>query len=203
MHYSTLHWRNARRCLKRFTDSLPKDEIWLVSILGTREAEHRYNLFLRDVGAHLTACLESMDAVPDILAHAAYFSLAMDKSVRLAPQEVNCRKLRALLNDDSQFVGIAAPFVEMLDCPKFLHLRAMCNRAKHRSQEFARYGEWQEIGSTQVGLCFPSFSHQHGKLVDAFPAVAALPFLLNAGMELKLNMVRVGNALNAHLGALA
>lgn len=71
--YARIHFQAARATIEAYVSAELQDASLLeVTLGGDQESWVKFNVFTREVGAHLTAYVQSIHAVPDILANALY-----------------------------------------------------------------------------------------------------------------------------------
>ena len=66
--YARIHFKDARAKIESYTQTALQDTSLFEVTFCDSEAWVEFNIFIREVGAHLTACVQSIHAVPDILA---------------------------------------------------------------------------------------------------------------------------------------
>jgi len=87
--YARIHFQDAKAKLDFYTQTALQDTSLFEVTFGDSEGWVEFNNFIREVGAHLTACVQSVHAVPDILAHALYYSLGLNRSAgALKPRDI-------------------------------------------------------------------------------------------------------------------
>lgn len=135
--YAQVHYEHALVRIDAYAQSELQGASLLEVTFGGTEAWQDFNVFIREVAAHLTACIQSMHAVPDILSHAIYFSLALDQgATALKPRRINVANVLKLLRSDAELSELADLLNELVTGGQFLHLAALANQAKHRSIVF-------------------------------------------------------------------
>ncbi|MBP6202960.1 MAG: hypothetical protein KA435_07840 [Azonexus sp.] len=102
--YARIHFKDARAKIESYTQTALQDTSLFEVTFCDSEAWVEFNIFIREVGAHLTACVQSIHAVPDILAHAIYYSLGFNRSPgALKARDICTAKVLKLLKKESQF----------------------------------------------------------------------------------------------------
>lgn len=195
--YARVHFHDAKAKIDSYTQTALQDASLFEVTFGDSETWIEFNIFLREVGAHLTACVQSIHAVPDILAHAIYYSLGLNQ----APSALKARDICAgsvlkLLRREQQFNTITALLDSLVSAKTFAHLAALTNQVKHRSIVFPSLNE--DLTGTREKrhmVAFPAFSFDD----DKFPQVFADEFLAVEYERSSRCVVDTGIELNAVL----
>ncbi len=76
MTYAAIHYQDAVLLINTYVDENLKNAS-LIEVMhrDDESLSADFNLFIRKVGAHLIACIQSIHTLPDILAHAIYTRL--------------------------------------------------------------------------------------------------------------------------------
>ncbi|MNF75205.1 hypothetical protein D3C84_572630 [compost metagenome] len=196
--YARIHYQDARSK----TDTYIRTELHETSLLevtfGDRDkAWEEFNIFVREVGAHLTACIQSMHALPDILAHAIYYSLGLNiSSAALKSRDVMATSVSKLLKANTELAILGDLLTEFIKGGNFVHLSALSNQAKHRSIVFPSLSEdWTGERKEPHLLIFPAFSYES----VCYPQVFADEFLKAEYKRCSELVVKIGSSLNALL----
>lgn len=140
--YARIHFQDAKAKIDSYTQTALQDASLFDVTFGDSEAWVEFNIFLREVGAHLTACVQSIHAVPDILAHAIYYSLGLNQATgALKARDVCAGSVLRLLRRERQLSAITALLESLMSTDTFAHLAALANQAKHRSIVFPSLDE--------------------------------------------------------------
>lgn len=191
--YARIHFQDAKAKIDSYTQTALQDASLFEVTFGDSEAWVEFNIFIREVGAHLTACVQSIHAVPDILAHAIYYSLGLNRSASaLKPRDICPGSVLRLLRREPQLNAVTTLLESLVSTETFAHLAALANQAKHRSIVFPVMNE--DITGTRERrhmVMFPAFIYDD----SPYPQVFADDFLaveyerssqcvVNAGIEL-------------------
>ena len=77
--YARIHIQALEASIRGYLTPARREKELVEFILAdSADAWHDFNLFLREVGAHATAGIQSLHAVGDLLSHAVYYSLPID-----------------------------------------------------------------------------------------------------------------------------
>jgi hypothetical protein len=109
--------------------------VWDIVLGGSVSSgiENENESLLHAIGAHVVACVQSLHAVPDILAHGVYFSLGLARSVRLKERAINAAKVQAELAEFVPTHRLSILLNELLTTGEFDQLSALSSHGKHRS----------------------------------------------------------------------
>lgn len=195
--YARIHFQDARAKIDSYTRTALQDASLFEVTFGDSEAWVEFNIFIREVGAHLTACVQSIHAVPDILAHAIYYSLCLNRSAgALKPRDVCARSVLGLLRRQPQLNAVTTLLESLVSAESFAHLAALANQAKHRSIVAPAMNE--DLTGTRERphkVVFPAFSYDKSE----FPQVFADDFLAVEYGRSSQCVVNIGIELNAVL----
>lgn len=115
-----------------------------------------------EIAAHATAAAQSLDCIPDILAHAVYFSLQIDQiDPPRSPREVDHGDVVTRLSRRQEWAAIGVALASVTAGEQFKHLHALVNRSKHcdivRSSIYFRN---TDDAAEPYALEFEGFQHQ-------------------------------------------
>jgi hypothetical protein len=133
--YARFHYHEAVYLLDTDIDRLHKAKRLLPVMLGAGE-EHldEYHKCLFKIGAHVTACIQSMHAIADTLAHAIYFSLGCNQRPgTMEERDINLVSVKALLSNDQNHFAYSRALDSLASHDDFKYLTALANHCKHRS----------------------------------------------------------------------
>ncbi|MDN3237997.1 hypothetical protein [Pseudomonas sp. WAC2] len=196
--YARIHYQDARSKTDIYIRSELQETSLLEVAFGDRgKAWEEFNIFVREVGAHLTACIQSMHALPDILAHAIYYSLGLNiSSAALKSRNIGAASVSKLLKANIELVILGDLLIEFIKGGNFVHLSALSNQAKHRSIVFPSLSEdWTGKRKEPHLLIFPAFSYES----FCYPQVSADEFLKDEYQRCSELVVEIGSLLNAVL----
>lgn len=195
--YARIHFQDAKAKIDSYTQTALQDASLFEVTFGDSEAWAEFNIFLREVGAHLTACVQSIHAVPDILAYAIYYSLGLNQAAgTLKARDICAGSVLKLLRRDHQLNAITALLESLVSAESFAHLAALTNQAKHRSIVFPSLNE--DLTGTREKrhmVVFPAFVYDK----NPFPQVFADDFLAVEYERSSRCVVDTGIELNAVL----
>lgn len=202
MDYARFHYHEAKKRIANYLDAQPSETSmfdWMVE----DEKIAEFNRFIFEVGAHLTACVQSIHALPDILAHAVYFALGLNLGDACIPErDITPYRVLGLLRAEPDLGALAAHLAAIRGEGEFVHLSALANRAKHRSLMLPALSE-DQTGKREKLHCivFPGFSHFSGRTQEpeSYPEVDALEFLRNEFDRCAPLVISAGRNVNAIL----
>ncbi len=199
--YARFHFNRARSGLARYVKTLdPNDP--LPTIFGQNDQGwQRFNVVIRKLAADITACIQSIHTLPDILASTVYYSMALNKTH--APRDggyVNHAFVVKALASVPHCEAVRAPLREMTSSPGYKHLAALSNQSKHYSIVFPALntdltGERKE----QHMLVLPAFRCKSGP----YPQVFVSEFLPPVYEHATRSILSTGHALLARLHSAA
>lgn len=156
-----------------------------------------FEKYIAKAGAHATAAIQSVHAIPDILAHAMYFASAQN----LGPNAVDNDAIAVpsvvrVLRLDTRFARLA-PLLESAQSGEgWRHLAAISNASKHRSVVRASLSEdWTGTRKNFRELHVKSFERK-GRI---FPAASLQSILESEYSRLSLLTLTIGHELDACL----
>ncbi len=195
--YARIHYQDAHAKIDAYVSAELQELSLLDVTFGDGEAWGEFNVFIRTVAAHLTACVQSVHAVPDILSHVLYFSLGLNRtSTALRSRDVNVATVLKLLKTDSLFSGLHGLLEGLVLGGSFKHLAALANQAKHRSIVFPTLSEdWTGEREERHAVVFPSFAYEG----VVYPQVAVRDLLEPEYERSSRAVVETGQVLNALL----
>lgn len=198
--YAPFHYQRAEKTLKRYALVHLKSKDFFSIALGAESQEEwdRFNIVIRKLGADLIACIQSLHALPDVLACAVYYSLQLNK--RFTPQHgryVNHAFVTDCLKDMPELATLRVQLKAAIQGRGFKHVAALANQSKHYSIVFpALNADLTGTRRTPYMLTFPEFKTDR----DSFPQVFVTDFLPPIQEQLSKSIVQSGHALNAVLG---
>lgn len=196
--YARIHFQDARAKIDAYIQAELQDASLLdVTLGGDAEAWAEFNIFIREAGAHLTACVQSIHSVPDILSHAVYYSLGLNRTAgALKARDIGVANILKLLKRETEFVGISSLLETYVRDESFRHLSALANQAKHKSIVFPSLNEdWTGERPKLHVVVFPAFSYDE----VVYPQVQADELLSCEYERCSKLVVNTGIELNALL----
>lgn len=196
--YAQIHYKAASAAIESYVSSeLQNASLLAVTFCGEGEAWGKFNVFVREIGAHLTACVQSIHAVPDILACALYYSLGLNlRPDTLKARELSTRTVTARLSKEPDAARLATLLESLAAGGDFEHLSALCNQAKHRSIVFPSLSEdWTGERAERHAVTFPAFVHDGA----TYAQVNAKEFLENEFARCCGLVLQIGGELNVIL----
>jgi hypothetical protein len=161
--YARIHFQAARATAEAYVSAELQDASLLeVTLGGDQESWVKFNEFTREVGAHLTACIQSIHAVPDILAHALYYSLGLNLlPSAIKPRAIQASSVIAQLRQHAESTRLGTLLETLAIGDKFKHVSALANQAKHRSIVFPSLNEDATgLRAAKHVVTFPAFEHE-------------------------------------------
>lgn len=197
--YAFIHYQDFRKLVEAYLQANaghPPDTFlyWL----ALDEGQEQFNEFIYRVGAQVTACVQSLHAIPDILAHAVYFSIGLNLDNPIPARDINADSVFKKLGRVPDAVELRRVLGSFKDADA--HLSALANRAKHISVVLPSFSEdWTGLRAERHAVLLAGFEHRGA----VYPEVIAKAFLQSelsrvtklfteAGIELNLMLDRRG-----------
>lgn len=196
--YAQYHYQRAEQTLKRYVRVHLKSKDFISISLGVDSQEwNRFNVVIRKLGADLTACVQSLHALPDVLASAVYYSLQLNKHFEPPKgRYVNHAFVTECLKKIPELATVAAQLEATIQVQGFKHLAALANQSKHYSIVFPTLNaDLTGTRKKQYMLAFPEFKSGRG----SFPQALVTDFLPPLHEHLSKSVVQSGHALNTVL----
>ncbi|TDF58115.1 hypothetical protein [Cupriavidus sp. L7L] len=193
--YARFHYYEIKEILeKEITPS--SGESKLVALFGgkSQESQREFDFALGKIGAHVVACVQSLHAVSDILAHAIYYSLGINLSSDSIPERrVRVSSVRNKLQNFAGYQLLSEALNSIVTHDHHAYLDALANHSKHRS--LVKPGLWLDMtsgASEQFSLKFQQFEYD-GNYYEEREVEIFLKEVLN---QISKIVVDAGNELN-------
>jgi hypothetical protein len=193
--FARIHYHDTLDLLNHFVQMRLRDKtLFEVAIAGDDETIEEFQLFTLKIGAYVTAFVQSLHSIPDILGHAIYFSLALNNSSKpLAPKAINAMAVLRLLNGASDLERLHSLYSKLCTSGAFPHIAAAANHCKHRSVVLPSISE-DQIGKRHE-LRFAAFEYDGA----TYPQVAIRELLESEFDRCSILIIDIGIELNAVL----
>jgi len=193
--FASYHYQEAVRIITDATCTQDNDlQIALLFFGFDEEASRKFQQAGFQAAAHITACVQSMHTVADMLAHSLYYAFGMNlvEEKILAPHRIGIRAVYQRLPD-----GEVKEQVNVLVAHNdFVYLSALTNHSKHRSMVKANYSlDLTGEASSSHGLRFSGFEYDG----ERYPERWVKPTLESEYNRQAVLVVNIGQALNAAL----
>jgi len=179
---------------------------YIATNLGSRSVFHlhadqeQYEEFsdmMMRIRAHVTACIQSLHAMPDICAHMLHYSLALDRQPDAPkPRGITATSVHRLMGRHPELVMLCKLFSDLFSGPGFACLDALSNTAKHRS--IVRPSLTEDLTGKKperFTLPFESFTYEG----LSFSSMDVREFLRDEHDRMQQLMVDIGVELNSVL----
>jgi len=201
-NFARYHFSEALR-LQRFFERKYLGKNLLIDIYGQNSERSRvaYEVFMVKAGAHATAAIQSVHAIPDILAHAVYYSAVPQVNPPALPElDVAVNTVARLLARNPELASLARMLRQSQAGEAWRHLAAVTNTSKHRSVIRATLSEdWTGTRKNFRELHVSAFERKGQR----YPAVSLQALLEPEYNRLSKLVVEIGHAITAHLRAIA
>jgi hypothetical protein len=132
--FARYHYQEAEALLAEFAEAHLADEPLLYAVFGPNtDAGAAFQNLMVKLGAHTTACVQSVHSIPDILAHVFYYSLGINLKTPIPERSVSASSLCTLLSAQPQFAELGDALRSLTTDGQAAHLAALANHSKHRS----------------------------------------------------------------------
>lgn len=192
--YARIHIQALEAAIKTYlSPERRKQEIFEIIFTDSTDAWDDFNQFLREIGAHATAGIQSLHAIGDLLSHAIYYSCAMDVENPINERGISVDAIFKLLRGKANAVNLCKLHATFGAKGDFIHLAALSNRAKHSSLVLPSLIEDRaRLGPERLAVLMQAFVHDGAE----FPAVNVLEFLISQFEAVGRRANEVGNELN-------
>ena len=195
--YAHFHYHEANDLFQAFAEDNLVSEPLLWVIHQSDESFSKFHWLITKIGAHVMACIQSLHAIADIMAHAIYYSLAMNRSEN-ALREANISTTTVLekLGDSAELSTVHQLLTKLASGGRADHLAALSNYSKHRSIiRTAMTEDWTGEELERHRLTLGGFSYK-GK---SFPDARVKEFATDERDRIARLIVDTGNAVHAVL----
>ena len=207
-NFGKYHYQESQRLIKAFQRRHLNDKMLMVALHGGREHERSRVAFehlMIKAGAHITACIQCLHAVPDILASAVYFGSGLNLTAHpLKDRDVSIKAVVAAARANADLRRLGDLLDIIASGSQYEHLSALSNLSKHRTIIRTSLNEdWTGSRQDRYELHLTSFNKQTGGGTKEY-AQASVAFLLVPESErLSRHVIDVGHELNASLRRIA
>jgi len=193
--FARFHYQEAIRLITELLNDRDKESILFDLVFGAdRNAHHEFSNCRKFAEAHITACVQSLHSVSDIMAHAIYYSLGLnlDAATKCSPNRISLHVVKSLLPDSET----SALIKELCGHAEYRYLADMANHSKHRSVVQTPYSVDATGEDVQPhGLKFAAFTYDN----RTYPARWVTP-VLEAEYNRQSSLVtQIGESLNARV----
>ena len=197
--YARYHYHNAKNLFDEYVGKLHSPESFVKVSLGGGDEGKQDELHqcIWEIGAHVTACVQSLHAIADILAHAIYYALCYNlKPSPLSERDIYLNAVKRKLEQTAEHNNLAHELASLASGDDFAYLGALANHSKHRS--LIRSGLCVDLTGKKLEpytLEFQEFIYDK----KPYPRRAILPFLQSEFDRQSLRVFEAGNVLNSVL----
>jgi len=192
--YARYHFQEVLRLLKRFTRVHLSEKPLIIVAYGEIKDREKFEHFMSKSGAHAVACVQSIHSIPDLLAHAIYFSLGLNLQPRpLRERKVSSTSVIEALGCSAHYQTLKATLGQLCDAPDSKHVAALSNKAKHQGIVKHKLNEdWTGTRMSRHEIRFGAFQHSGASYTEA-PIVDLLDPAYNLASK---SIVDAGNEIN-------
>jgi len=157
--FCRFHHTEATRLVETASAGQSESDRMMWILGGGPEDEHEFTWVRFQAAAHITACVQSLHSVADILAHVVYFARGMNlgHSTMMVGRDISSSSVRRRL-PPGEILDAMSAFV----ADGFGYIAALVNASKHRSIVNVGYSiDLTGADELPHGLKFTAFEH-HG-----------------------------------------
>lgn len=197
-NYARYHYHEANNLFIRFAhEHLAETSLIMVAWSPDDDTRFDFQNLITKVGASVLACIQSMHAVADILAHTVYYSLGLNLTNRALPEAaISAYAVLELTSKTPGFAEIYQLLNTQINAGQFSHLTALVNHSKHRS--IIRTSVSEDLTGQAPERHTLKLSGFHYKKRQ-YPEVDARTFIQSEYDRQAVLVIDIGNALNAVL----
>lgn len=199
--YASYHYHEYCRVLHVTFDSQIGSQS-LLEIALPHMLQDRWNTThpLAQASAHVMACIQSLHASLDIMAHAVYYALGMNLVPNpLKEHEVSLHKVIRALEGKAATQPVLDQLAQLQASPTLKHLAALANHSKHRRVLHPSFSvDLRDPSEEKYKLEFPEFTHNN----TSYPPIDANELLEEVQSVLSPTLVACGNEVNNALRAI-
>lgn len=194
-NFASYHYHESLRVMKEATSAHDGDLAIMLLIMGADEdasSEFRWASF--QAAAHVTACVQSMHSVADILAHTLYYAYGMnlDQGKTLDAHRIGIRTVSQRLPEGT----VKEQLKKLVEHESFVYLSALTNHSKHRSIVTTPYSlDLTGEAASSHGLKFSAFEYDGENFTERW----VRPTLEAEYTRQARLIISLGQALNASL----
>lgn len=197
--YALYHYRSVKKlfddCVGKFNSPMSFVEL---SFDGSEDSEE-LNQRIWEIGAHVTACVQSLHAMGDIFAHAIYYALGYTlKPTKKGEQKLYLSDVKDELRKLEDYRSLAQELDLFTSGDDYAYLTALANHCKHQS--LVRSVLWVDLIGGKLDpytLEFQGFTSNK----KSHPRCPVLPFLQREFDRQSQQTFEIGAVLNSILKA--
>jgi hypothetical protein len=198
-NFAQYHYAETNHLLKDFEQRYLQDRYLLEVIHGLDEAASLdFERLMIKAGAHVTACIQAMHAIPDILASGVYLALGLNLEQDALPdRKVNITTVTQRVKRERDCCDLAALLKEVSSGATYEHIAAVSNLSKHRT--VIRASLSMDMTGTREKLHefhITSFTKPTASAVKNYPSVPLSDLFEDEYLRVGRLVIRVGSKLD-------
>ena len=187
------HYRELTALITDFQQTHLDNAVSILFVTADEDSWNAYNEFLVKASANAVAVVQALHSVPDLFAHALYFSLRLNNQHRMNPDKVSARSVSEVLKKETRTASLGNMLASLRATGTAKHIAALANSAKHRSIVEATVNEdLTGRRAKRHELQFARFNYRN----NAYPAVAVTDILEQEYERVNRLTVDMGKALH-------
>lgn len=195
--YGVYHYREAKRLFEAFKVAHLSDSQLIEVVFSDQDhVLTAFQEFVVSQGAHVLACVQSLHAMGDILAHVAYFSLGLNEPGRQAEAAIYAPDVIKRLKKATDTQAVGDLLSKLINDDGFHHIAAIANSGKHHTVVRPSLTEdWTGTAPEQHYMLFEPMIYKD----KPFPKIGVSELLETHMRRNARFVVDVGNAVDAVL----
>lgn len=197
-HFADYHYKESLRLANTFKRNyLASNRLFDLHRGDNAKMRDAFEICMIKTGAHVTACVSSIHAIPDIVANGVYFAVGLNLSTcPLDDHRVSIANVLAIPKLDERMPDITTLLRKLTAGSAYSHISALSNLGKHRS--IVRAGLNEDCTGDRQELHELHFAFfQRGK--TQFPGVSVSSLVKPEYERMFGVVVEIGHALNTFL----
>lgn len=195
--FAEYHFTEMHRLLKAFKRRYLNEGL-MIALHGPNKnkARNAFEVLMIKAGAHITACIQSIHALPDILANGIYYSTALNITTKLPPNKIYLSNVAIEAEKRTDLFKLGNLLTQIISDGQYKHLEALSNLSKHRNVVRASLNEdW--TGTRVNSHEFHLTSFERGS--KSYPQVSVESLVAPEFERISKLIIAIGHELNAVL----
>lgn len=201
-NFARYHYIETERLLKRFQQKYLNGRHLLEVVHGGDErGSMAFERLMVKAGAHVTACIQAMHAVPDILASGVYFAVGLNRQQDALPdRRINIANVTHRLKREPGCADLAALLENVSSGDEYEHVAAVSNLSKHRTVIRASLNQ-DETGTRERLHEFHimSFEKPTDRGVKHYPSISLADLVVHEFSRVSRLVIKIGHKIDETL----
>ena len=197
--FAQYHYLETERLLKGFQQKYLNGRHLLEVVHGGDErGSIAFERLMIKAGAHVTACIQAMHAIPDILASGVYLALGLNRRQDALPdRRVNITSVTHRLKSEPGCADLAVLLEEVSSGHEYEHVAAVSNLSKHRTVIRASLSQ-DETGTRERPHEFHimSFDKPTDGGMKHYPSISLADLVVDEFSRVGLLILKIGHKID-------